>query len=372
MYILTFPLLFRAHAIDWGTDMNEGAEQIRKYLRGFYRDEEMPALLEQTEQWAVTQPLAGLRVLDATPLFRNTLAKFMALLAGGAEVYVPTRSTMPHDPAIMRLVSEFGIRYARKDDPMYDIVLDCAGQFPRLKPALGAVELTRTGVARYEHAHTPVLVADGGTIKRVETILGTGDGFFRALRQLGYGDFAQRRLLIIGGGKVGQGVMHYARKEGMKVSVADIVNKAGELPGDVSFVDANDAEALNEAILNSWCTVTMTGRVGALRHKLHAADVTNSKVLLANLGVEDEFGSEIPRERVLNNKQPLNFVLEEPTSMRFIETTMALHNACALELLIADLPHKCLPPPTDVEEALLRTACEQGLIGEDVRRLGLC
>lgn len=351
--------------------MNEGAERIRQYLREFYRDDEMPTLLQQAEQWAKTQPLAGLRVLDATPLYRNTLAKFMALLAGGAEVYVPTRSVMPRDPEVVRLVSDFGIRFARKDDPIYDIVLDCAGQFPRLKPALGAVELTRTGVARYEHAKTPVFVADDGLIKRVETILGTGDGFFRAMRRLGYDDFSQRRLLIIGGGKVGQGVMHYARKEGMKVSVADIVNKTGELPGDVTFVDANDADALNAAILRSWCTVTVTGRIGALRHKLRAADVTNSNVLLANLGVEDEYGSEVPRERVLNDKLPLNFILEEPTAMRFIETTMALHNACALELLIADLPHKCLAPPADVEETLLNTACEQGLIGEDVRRIGL-
>lgn len=351
--------------------MNERAEQIRRYLRDFYQDEEMPALLRQAEQWAKTQPLAGLRVLDATPLYRNTLAKFMALLAGGAEVYVPQRSAMPYDPSMMQLAGAFGIHYARKDDPLYDIVLDCAGQFTRLKPTLGACELTRTGVARYEHAKTPVYVADDGIIKRVETILGTGDGFFRALRQLGHNDFTQRRLLVIGYGKVGQGVVYYARKEGMKVSVADIEDKSGALAGDVTFVDANDADALNEAILRSWCTVTVTGRVGALRRKLRAADVTNSDVILANLGVEDEYGSEVPTERVLNDKKPLNFILEEPTSLRFIETTMALHNACALELLTADLPRKCLTPPADVEAGLLAAACEHGLIGEDVRRIGL-
>lgn len=352
--------------------MNERAERLRRYLADYYRDEEMPTLLRQAEEWAETQPLAGLRVLDATPLYRNTLAKFMALLAGGAEVYVPTRSTMPHDPEIMRLVSEFGIHYARKDDPFYDIVLDCAGQFTRLKPTLGAVELTRTGVARYDRAKTPVFVADDGIIKRVEAMLGTGESFFRALRQLGYDDFAQRRLLIIGCGKVGHGVLHYARKEGMKLMVADVVDKSGMLAGDVTFVDANNADALNEAILRSWCTVTVTGRIGALRHKLRAADVTNSNVILANLGVEDEYGSEVPAERVLNKKKPLNFILDEPTTMPFIETTMALHNACALELLIADLPRKLLAPPEDVETKLLAIACEHGLIGEDVRRLGLC
>jgi hypothetical protein len=62
-------------------------------------------------------------------------------------------------------------------------------------------------------------------------------------------------------------------------------------------------------------------------------------------------------------------MLEEPTSMRFIETTMALHNACALELLTADLPHNCLLPPPDVEERLLNVACSRGLIGEDIHLL---
>ena len=44
-------------------------------------------------------------------------------------------------------------------------------------------------------------------------------------------------------------------------------------------------------------------------------------------------------------------------------------NACALELLTADLPHRCLLPPPDVEEALLAVACSRGLIGEDVKKL---
>ena len=94
-----------------------------------------------------------------------------------------------------------------------------------------------------------------------------------------------------------------------------------------------------------------------------------SPALLANLGVEDEYGALIPENRVLNRKQPLNFILEEPTSMRFIETTMALHNACALELLTADLPHRCMDPAPDVEERLLEVACSRGLIGEDVQLL---
>jgi adenosylhomocysteinase len=166
-------------------------------------------------------------------------------------------------------------------------------------------------------------------------------------------------------------VLHYALEHKMQVRVADIADVKEQLPAGVVYVDAGDADALNEAILKSWCTVTATGHIASLRKVLHADDIIPSPVLLANLGVEDEYGSSIPEYRVLNQKQPLNFILDEPTSMRFIETTMALDNACALELLTADLPHRCMPPSSDVEERLLQIAREKGQLGKELARLGI-
>ena len=346
--------------------MNTQVEQIRNYLTPYYRPEEWPTLLWQAEEWCRTHPLAGLRVLDGTPMFRNTLGKYMALLAAGAELWVPARPAMPCDKAIFPLLEPFGIRQAPRGMDDFDIILDCSAQFRELHPRLGFAELTRTGAHRFEHTHYPVIVADSGQIKRIETALGTGEGFFRALAQLGHADVAGRELLIVGYGKVGRGVLHYALKSGMRPTVADLADVRSELPGTVAYVDAHDGEALGRAILRSWCTVTMTGHIAALRHVPQQAAIAASEVLLANLGVEDEFGPHIPESRVLNRKQPLNFLLEEPTSMRFIETTMALHNACAVELLTADLPHRCMPPAPDVEERLLHIACTRGLIGADV------
>ncbi|MBR1982788.1 MAG: hypothetical protein IKA23_08565 [Akkermansia sp.] len=347
--------------------MNAQAEKIRKYLEQFYSPEEWPALRWQAEEWSKTLPLEGLRVLDGTPIFRNTLGKYMALLAAGAEVWVPARPGMPSDSATMHQLEEFGIHRAPRSMDDFDILLDCSGQFCELHPRLGAAELTRTGVHRYVHPHHPVILADSGRIKRIETVLGTGVGFFRALKQLGHTALKGERLLIIGYGKVGRGVLYQAQKEGMCVSVADIADMSGRLPDGVHFVDAADADALNAAILKSWCTVTVTGRIAALRHVLRPELIIPSPVLLANLGVEDEYGAGIPEWRVLNRKKPLNFLLEEPTAMRYMETTMALHNACALELLTADLPHSCMIPSPDVEERLLHVACRQGLIGAELK-----
>ncbi len=346
--------------------MNAYAQKIREELLLHYPAEEWPTLLHQAEEWAEFEPLKGLKILDATPLYRNTLGKFMALLAAGAELYVPDGWGMPADRGILQSLERYGIRRAGKKDNFFDIVLDCSGVGSRLTPTLGACELTRSGVPRYEHAHRPVFIVDDSRIKRIETTLGTGESFFRAMTQLGWDDVQGRRLLVIGYGKVGKGVVHYARLKGMKVMVADIEDKVNELPPDVPFVNTNDLEAFNNAILHSWCSVTATGHISALRRKLHAPAIIDSPVLLANLGVEDEFGPEIPTERVLNNKQPLNFILDDPTSMRFIETTMALHNACGLDILTEDLPHCCMPPCPDVEERLLDIATSCGSIGKEL------
>lgn len=334
--------------------MNAKAERIRDYLLGYYPAEEWPCLLSQAEEWAATQPLKGLRILDATPIYRNTLGKYMALLAAGAELYVPATPGMPYDAAIMQLLPGFGIHPATRQTKEFDIILDCAGQFNRLHPVLGFAELTRSGVERLQHTPHPVIVADSGRIKHIETTLGTGEAFFRAMAQLGHADVAGKNLLVVGFGKVGRGIVRYALQNNMHVTVADIRDVRDELPAGVAYVSMDNTEELQATVLLSWCVVTTTGRLHAVRKKIASPAIIQSQVLLANMGVDDEYGPDVPKNRVLNNKRPLNFILEDPTAMRFIETTMALHNACALELLTCDLPHRLLPPPPDVEDRLLR------------------
>ena len=144
--------------------MNAQAERIREYLSKFYQANEWPTLLWQAEEWSRTLPLEGLRVLDGTPLYRNTLGKLMALLAAGAEVWVPARPGMPSDPTVVSLLEGFGIHRAPRNMDDFDIILDCSGQFRELHPRLGFAELTRTGVHRHEHTHHPVILADSGNV----------------------------------------------------------------------------------------------------------------------------------------------------------------------------------------------------------------
>ena len=105
------------------------SEAIYRELLKTYRPDEFPALGEQIRDWGASRPLAGRTVFDATPVFRNTMMKHVALLEAGAELTVGFGRGIPYDPAVVGRLRESGVRVT--DDPLpgelYDVVLDCAG-----------------------------------------------------------------------------------------------------------------------------------------------------------------------------------------------------------------------------------------------------
>ena len=55
--------------------------KIDEILASAYTERDYPAAKHLTELWTKTRPLEGLRVLEATPIFRNTMTKYRALIA---------------------------------------------------------------------------------------------------------------------------------------------------------------------------------------------------------------------------------------------------------------------------------------------------
>ena len=350
---------------------------IVELLKNTYSVKEYPALEAQRVQWQETQPLAGLHVLDATPVYRNTLLKYCALLAAGAHLTVGISSVMSYDPNIVQLLQKCGIPVCSADDCKkelsFDLILDCAGSFSFLTPRIGYVELTRSGADSYSRNQRPVFFADGGKIKRIETCLGTGESYFRTMKQLGYDDWKGRRLVLFGCGKVGTGILYYAHKVGAKTTVVtDLTCLSDSVKGYAeAFIDYRDRSSLLKVLREAYAVVTATGVRNALIDI--PADVWNeSGALLANMGVEDEWGPQVAPQRVLNGKHTLNFILEEPTQLRYIDATMALHNTGALYLKEQHLPeqYRFILPPVELEEEILSVTRRNGLLGDDLNFIG--
>ncbi len=325
---------------------------------GVYPEGERPALTRQRAAWgrASARPLAGLTVLDATPLFRNTLLKHACLLAAGAEVWVGYGRAMPHDPAVAARLGAFGLRVpdAARLARGFDVVLDCAGAFADVPARLGYAELTRSGAARYAECAKPVALTDAGRVKLFETALGTGDGLVRGLRHFGVGELRGRVAVVFGCGKVGRGILFRLAREGARCFVVD---PSGARPPR----GAERAEAPGELLRRADVVVTATGVRGAAAP--YAADLLAGQAVLANMGVEDEFGPGVPAARVLNAKAPLNFALGEPTRMRYIDPTFALHNLAALRLAQGALaPGPNVPAAAD--EAAILAALPGALLAE--------
>lgn len=397
-----------------------------------YEKNEYPALVALQSEWSETRPFDGLRVLVATPVYRNTMTQYRALVAGGAELLVGLSGM--NDPDVVDFMGEWGVPVvtpaemleAESRGEFVDLVLDCAGPFAGLHPKIGFVELTRSGVQYYKDAKKPVFVADSGIVKRIETSLGTGDGYFRALEKLGYGVFGEKtqgagfeglRLLVFGSGKVGSGIALQGVRRGCCVTVVtDLKRAQSELPaqsenaknasnpensansmpaGDfsavleqngVNVVDCHDYPAVATLIEKADFVVTATGVAGALNAPELQNSLLSTKAVLANMGVEDEYGEAIPAEKVLNAKGPLNFILEEPTHLKYIDTSLALHAALA-ELLVQEAKSATLAeranfesegiatpvgtvglrfPPQELEQRLLSIAIQNGVIGPEI------
>lgn len=329
------------------------AERLFDNARTRYAESEMPALSAQFRRWSVMRPLAGLRVLDATPLFFNTTAKHAVLLAGGADLAVAFGS-LPWDRSAAEYLDSLGIPlHSEPPKQEFDIVLDCAASCRETPATFGYAELTRSGIPPYVGRCVPVFATDSSRIKSIETALGTGDGCLRALRKLNL-DPKGKRVVLFGHGRVGRGIELNLSKAGASCVVVDPREGKGFRP---NLLDG------------AWAVVSATGIAGALAP--FAKDFLASEALLINMGAEDEFGPEMPPERVLNRKQPINFLLEEPTRMRYIDATMALHNAAAEFLARGDALPGLIAPPRDIEETIFSDTFAAGLISQEIFELKL-
>lgn len=352
-------------------------DQVIQTLLNFYRQrypdtQEYCALAAQWEQWAAEKPLQGRKVLDGTPLFFNTFGKYIGLLLAGAELTVAYSSELPYDQEALAMLNELGIpAYYNYDsrDTQFDAILDCAGLLRFVPSTFGYGELTRSGILAYSDRDVPLFAVDSGRIKQIETCLGTGESCLRALRKLGYNDWTHTKVLQFGYGKVGRGVAMYLQDAGADVTVVD--RKGTRVMPGIGFIDMDSQSQIREAIKNTQWLISVTGVPAALAP--YVQEIRKSKANLVNMGAVDEFGDDMPPERVLYAKQPLNFMLNEPTLLRYLDATMALDNAAAAYLCQTGTPYApgTILPPEDLENEILGIVFKTGLISDEIQKAGI-
>ena len=323
-----------------------------------YTAREIPFLQEQKQKALLHQPYRGLKILHNVPLTLESLFKIEVLVAGGADLTVTSPSFMAPKPVALEVLTTAGVNvqlpHSFEDD--YDICLDCCGElFGLVTPRLGTVEITRTGALLYgkQNLSYPVISVDDSKVKYLEAMLGTGDAFVRAFHELTGESLHQKKVMVVGYGKVGQGIVHALTPHTRSIVVVDRHPSAADAARSKGFTAiTTDRMAEVEAQASScFAVVTATGRKHAISNYFDPQMFKGR--YLANMGGEDEFGDGFETHEVMCNKQPINFAIAQPTLMKYLDPVFYAHNH-GIELLKSSQWTSQLHPfPSDLASAIV-------------------
>jgi adenosylhomocysteinase len=332
-------------------------EILLEYFK-LYPENKAPFLHKQLALWQRTQPLANLEVLHHVPVVLNTMLKIACLIAAGAKVVVTNPSFLSAHPKAVHSLQEADIPYVEEiaslQGRIFDLYFDCGAElYQNLgAPRLGAIELTATGDTYYRQQALsfPVVSIDPTYTKQLETVFGSAESASQSIAQLTHLNLVEKSWMIYGFGKIGRGLVYYCITHGAPVVVVDIDenarNEAQAL--GVKAINPNDKEQFQSVLLKTDIIVTATGRSNIFRDcpkKWFAGKI------MANMGMLDEFGPQFSENEVLNKKRPVNFILDDPTPIRYIDPELYAHNLASLELLNNNLSFgvHTLSPKTDQE-----------------------
>ena len=311
-----------------------------------YPQSKAPFLYKQYAKWADIKPLSGLRLLHHVPLVQNTLLKIACLVSAGADVVVTNPSCVRACPEAIAMLAQDNIEFVIDMHSLkresFDIHMDCAAELlDGFKPPLiGTVELTGTGDMLYRKSKPsfPVISIDRSLTKQLETVFGMAVSALLSLQHITRQAMTDKVWVIFGFGKIGRGIAYCCKRHGIRAIVVDITeeakNKATEL--NIEYVDACDFLAVEAALNKSDVVITATGVASAL--SAYPKSWFQGK-MLGNMGVLDEFGDQYAPDEIFNNKQAMNFVLEDPTPVEYVDPELFLHNEVALDLI--HLPLAC-------------------------------
>lgn len=311
--------------------MNEIISFIHK-IKQKYELREMPFLDKQRKRMIEERPYEGYTVLHNTPFTKETVLKLENLYLGGATITVTSPSFMEVDPELVKEFVNAGGTWLPIEDTrnaQFDFHLDCAAELmDNLPPKIGAVEITGTGTNKYaaKKPGYPVISIDKSKVKNLEGVLGTGEAFVRAFEELTEEDVHHKHFMVFGYGKVGKGIAHYLRRKTQNVIVVDKNVEAIDEARNKGFeaYPSSDCKTIERLASKMYAIVTATGINNVISDHYDATQFTAP--YLANMGGEDEFGDAFPTEAVMCQKRPINFFVDKPTLMHYLDPVFYAHN----------------------------------------------
>ena len=317
----------------------EVLQKYNKKYKGKY-----PFLEELNNEWAISKPLEGYRILHNIPLTNETLLKLESLFLAGAEVTVTHLNLQGLDPKqeCVDLLNAAGVDVEVNHDKLsgvFDFGLDCCAQIPDMKNVVitkGYVELTQSGTEVYKKLDldVPVISVDDSKLKCLEGMYGTGEACVRAIKEFVSADIKNKKVVVFGYGKVGRGIVKYLSKETSNITIIEpnpIYLEEIKLLG-FEFIVPEATQEIIDAVNDSFAVITATGKNGVVS-KICSENDINSGVHLLNMGAEDEYGEKFSSERIFANRAPMNFLLDAPTLIHYIDPIFYVHNKVCLDLL---------------------------------------
>lgn len=324
-----------------------------------------PFMHEQLKQWTELRPLQGVKIAHHVPVVPNTLLKIACLVAAGADITVTNPSSfMSADPRAVSSLRSSGIRYVaeldRLDGESFDLYFDCGAElFQTLgAPNIGSIELTGSGDQFYRHQSLsfPVVSIDPTLTKQLETVFGSAESINLAIAQEKKINPVEQSWLIFGFGKIGRGLAYFCVQNKASVLVAEISETQRTLANKLGIktVDPKNLNDLHSAINSADIIVTATGKKAILNDYPHE---WFSGKILANMGVYDEYGDQFSEDEVLHNKKPVNFILKDPTPMKYIDPEFYIHNIAALTLLQKKLSNGVHGISSELDRNMIQRWC---------------
>jgi len=338
-------------------------EKIFNFIdeHNYTKEKDYPCLFDQYLRFETLKPLKGFKVLHSTPLFANVIPKLLPLIASECTLVISTPDNIPFSKEALDFVESLNIRCEKQltdYDEKFDFVLDCTGTYSSLNHIhYGASELTKSGELYYKNSPHPCISADRSKIKLIEDRIGISDGLIRALNQLKL-SIKNKKVLLFGYGKVGQGIYNRLISDKAKVTVVDIKNLKNE---SIDFIPAQDIKEVQDEARQADFIITATGNKNIIGAHYKISHFMSPKTIRINMGAEDEFGQAFKEADILNHKAPLNFILNEPTQLKYLDATFALHNEVLLSFLEAPHSPGIHRPSLGLEKYLLEISEKAGI-----------